>query len=805
MSSSLNGDPTDHRIDPIHEAARQQALDRYQILDTPPEECFDQLTRIAATLCDAKLSLISFVDSEQVWFKSKFEAGMALSEASARREGSLCDQSIQANRLLEIVDARETAGFSSHPWVVGSPGLRFCTAVPLRTSSGYSVGALCVFDDRPKKLTSAQRNSLELLGQQVISVLELRLDRNTLQTVSGQLEEAQRIAKLGSWQFNLESGEQLWSSEHYRIFEIEEPLPPDQLHAAYRQRVHPEDLPEMDRILADAVERGEGCNFHHRVFLDEGRRIKYVHGLGKVTRRKNGRAVLMSGTCRDLTEDIELEAKYRTLIESMSEGVIVHDSNGRVVQFNPAALRILGVTGDQLVGKDSLDPRWRSIREDGSPFPGDQHPVMQVLRSSAPVRDVKMGLHVSADELRWIRINAVPWVFAGETKVIVSFSDVTSLVQAQEEQRFVLEALNIGVWTFDPKSGGVTWDPSMHRIFGVPPEGFCNHYEVWESLLTPESKARAIEDLRDVLIGKKELRTTFEIRTPAGERKHIGGRAKVMRNERGEPIKMYGINWDRTREVQDELEIEKHRGLLEMERAKALHSAKLASLGEMAAGIAHEINNPLAVVIGNIAMLHCFRDQPEKFESKLAAVSKAAERVAKIVKGLQKFSRTTGDSVHQPHSLPAIIADALVITESRAKRHSTRIETDVRTSSLIYCDAVEIEQVLVNLINNAIDAAKESAENRVKISAFDESALTVVQITDSGAGIPREIETRIFEPFFTTKTVGEGTGLGLSIAKGILDQHCASIQLNRSFPVTCFEIRFKRVEEDHHAAESLLP
>ncbi|MFN8846301.1 MAG: sensor histidine kinase [Bdellovibrionales bacterium] len=122
------------------------------------------------------------------------------------------------------------------------------------------------------------------------------------------------------------------------------------------------------------------------------------------------------------------------------------------------------------------------------------------------------------------------------------------------------------------------------------------------------------------------------------------------------------------------------------------------------------------------------------------------------------------------------------------------METNTRTNSLILCDSIEIEQVLVNLINNGIDAASKTDEKWVYINIFDEKNELVIQIIDSGNGIPPEIEEKIFQPFFTTKAVGEGTGLGLSIVKGILDQHKAQIQLRRDIKNTCFEVRFRKIE-----------
>jgi len=114
---------------------------------------------------------------------------------------------------------------------------------------------------------------------------------------------------------------------------------------------------------------------------------------------------------------------------------------------------------------------------------------------------------------------------------------------------------------------------------------------------------------------------------------------------------------------------------------------------------------------------------------------------------------------------------------------------------MILCNEIEIEQVLVNLINNAIDAVKDADKKSVEIHIQEDQEALVLRVSDSGSGVSESIESKIFDPFFTTKIVGEGTGLGLSITKGILDEHQATIALDRSSSNTCFEIRFKKFKK----------
>lgn len=241
--------------------------------------------------------------------------------------------------------------------------------------------------------------------------------------------------------------------------------------------------------------------------------------------------------------------------------------------------------------------------------------------------------------------------------------------------------------------------------------------------------------------------------------------------------------------LQSELSLQK-----ELNNAQSLNikNAKLTSLGEMSAGIAHEINNPLAIIMGSLTLISKFRDQPEKLDAKLQSVKKSAERIGKIVSGLKKFSRTGGEPNYQAHSLSKILNEALVLTEIKSKRHNVTVQVDIRTEAETLCDEVEIEQVIINLINNSVDAIQYLSERWIRVELTEQSELIILRVMDSGPGIPQEIRDKLFEPFFTTKKVGEGTGLGLSITKGILDQHGAKIRIAAEFPNTCFELQFQK-------------
>jgi signal transduction histidine kinase len=234
---------------------------------------------------------------------------------------------------------------------------------------------------------------------------------------------------------------------------------------------------------------------------------------------------------------------------------------------------------------------------------------------------------------------------------------------------------------------------------------------------------------------------------------------------------------------------------LQAERQKSIQNSKLAALGELSAGVAHEINNPLAVISVSLQVFQRLPNPTEDFKNKLAKAQRSVERISKIVNGLKRFSRTGGAFKFEQKSLSAIVQSVLFMVEIKAKHEGVQLRTDAQVLGDILCDEIAIEQVLVNLINNGIDAVAGLAEKWVEVFVSEVGSEVILKVRDSGNGISPEIEAKLFNPFFTTKPVGQGTGLGLSVTRGILDQHQAEISIQRADKNTCFEVRFKKYED----------
>lgn len=234
---------------------------------------------------------------------------------------------------------------------------------------------------------------------------------------------------------------------------------------------------------------------------------------------------------------------------------------------------------------------------------------------------------------------------------------------------------------------------------------------------------------------------------------------------------------------------------LETERLKAIHASKLAALGEMAASIAHEINNPLAIISAfafTLPQSIAAGDQ-ELITEAITEIQKAVERAGAITAGLRRLSRGTANSAFEPVQLKAVIAEAMALAGARTRADGLTLELDVRTNATVHGNGVQLLQVLLNLVNNAVDAVKRAPVRQLAVRATDVEGFAEVIVEDSGPGVAPEHAERLFDRFFTTKEPGEGTGLGLSISRDIVHSMKGALTWDRVGDRTRFIVRLPRV------------
>tara|TARA_B110001454_G_C12722892_1_gene435552 strand:+ start:9363 stop:10985 length:1623 start_codon:yes stop_codon:yes gene_type:complete len=526
------------------EQQRLESLRMLNILDSLPEKDFDDITTIAAQICQTPIALISLVDNERQWFKSKI--GMAKTESP--RDVAFCAHAILEEKLFVVPDATKDKRFVDNPLVTDGPKIRFYAGMPIVSPDGCPIGTVCVIDSKPRTLSSEQMRALESLSNQISRLLELKSE----------------IAK------------------------------------------------------------------------------------GEKARKK-------------------LEIK-RTALDSITEGTLLQDSNGIIVDYNQATLSMFSKTGDQLLGKTSIDSSWKIVAEDGSELSLEYRPAMVSLRTGKPQLNVVIGVHISSTEIKWIKVNSVSLFLNDKfnpSHVVSTFEDITEFKQLEASRR---------------------------------------HLEA-----------------------------------------HLS------------------------------------------------ESAKLSTLGEMASGIAHEINNPLAII--NSWNQHLMRKLTKQgldpgdlkhFES----IDKTCSRIAKVIKGLRTYSHSAENDPFAPAIFSQILEDTLGLCRERFHQQGVKIKIEGDESFVLNCRSAQVSQVLMSLLTNSFDAIKELPEKWISINSYVENDKFTVKFTDSGHGINPNVANKIMQPFFTTKDVGKGTGLGLSISRDIMLNHKGDIKYDANEPNTTFFLTF---------------
>lgn len=231
-------------------------------------------------------------------------------------------------------------------------------------------------------------------------------------------------------------------------------------------------------------------------------------------------------------------------------------------------------------------------------------------------------------------------------------------------------------------------------------------------------------------------------------------------------------------------------------QANLAAASKMSSLGEMAGGIAHEINNPLTIIQGNVRSLKKkFKagtftyEEMLQWETQLSKIDSTVNRIAKIIQGLRSFSRNADSDPMESISISQIVKETLELCTERFRNHSVELRVNCTVDTLIECRPTQISQIIMNLLNNGYDVVENLNEKWVQLDVSSNKDSVILSVTDSGMGISPEISDKIMQPFYTTKEVGKGTGLGLSISKRIAEEHHGEFTYDSSALHTRFVLK----------------
>jgi PAS domain S-box-containing protein len=422
-----------------HEQHRLRALADYDVLDTSPEEAFDRLTRLAAELFGAPIALVSLVDAERQWFKSR----VGLDVTQTPRELAFCNHTIevQPGSIFVVEDTMKDPRFATNLLVTGEPCIRFYAGAPITTPDGFNLGSICIIDRVPRcALTAQEASRLTLLAQIVVDELDLRRKNRLLNQKQRLLELAEAMSGVGSWRLRIPENTVEWSDEVYRIHDVtREAFDPnlDDALAFYGAT----ERARVEQVIATAIQDKVGFSFQSRLMRHDGS-IRDVICKAVCELGEDNSLVAIFGVFQDVTDSVSAiskaqrsEARYRLLADNMGDVVSRINRDGASSYISPAITTLLGYTPLEMQGHPAqafVHPediaivqeaiaglggdvsqttlQHRAMRKDGSAVwvetnfqivrdtSGDQEEMIAVIRDISARKDMEAELHLARAE-----------------------------------------------------------------------------------------------------------------------------------------------------------------------------------------------------------------------------------------------------------------------------------------------------------------------------------------------------------------------------------------------------------------------
>ncbi len=465
------------------------------------------------------------------------------------------------------------------------------------------------------------------------------------------------------------------------------------------------------------------------------------------------------------------------ILDSMEGGILTVDKNMRITTFNHAAEEISGFRREDVLNREcnqvlksdlcKEECLVKKAIETGETFFGYEVLITNKEGEKIPVNITTSPLRSSDNEI----IGAVE-----------HFRDLRKhkglWAKLLEERNRAQQYLNIAgaiIIAIDEKGIVTLINKKGCDVLGYKEEEIIG--KDWFDLCVPERvRGKRRETFRKVMAGEEEEVEDYEntVLTKSGEERIIAWHNSTLRDEKGLIIGTLSSGEDITKRKETEVEL--------------IRSEKLASLGQLAASVAHEVNNPLAgILVYTTLLLKKYQEkklQTEETENQLLKMKKELERTSGIIRNLLDFSRQS-DADMRPIEINKVVEAALLLVRHQISLENITLELKLgKDLPLVHAGFDQIQQVLINIILNATQAMPEggkltiatSAARGVKINETIKNTVRV-DVTDTGVGIPKENLSKLFTPFFTTKEKGKGVGLGLPVVHGIIERHKGKIEV----------------------------
>ena len=479
------------------------------------------------------------------------------------------------------------------------------------------------------------------------------------------------------------------------------------------------------------------------------------------------------GAAREITERRkseealrQSEERYRTILEDMEEFYYETDLAGNFTLINDALCRHLGYSIEEMMGMNYL------IFTPPEDIKRVSQSSNQVYRTGEPIKWFPREM-ISKDGSRTFNETSI-FPLRNQSGEIIGWRgvgrDVTerkraeeALRQSEERYRTILEEIEDSYFEVD-LAGNLTFinDAVCHHLGYSREELFGINYRVFTAPEEVESVYQVFNEI--FLTGTPIKGFSWKLVRKNGEAVFADGSVSALRDQNGKIIGFRGVGRDMTDRKKAEQQL--------------LTSAKLASVGELAAGVAHEINNPLTGVLGYAQLLASRQDIPQDIKHDLDVICQESQRTVRIVQNLLRFARQ-----HKPDrtltDINELIERTLELQLYKLTTSNIKLITKLAEGCLwVVVDYNQIQQVILNIVINAMQSMAEvSRKGKITVTTGTDNSQVRISIADNGPGIAKENITKVFDPFFTTKPVGSGSGLGLSVCHGIIAEHGGNIYI----------------------------
>ena len=750
------------------ETRRLETLRRYEVLDTPPEPGLDELAALAARLCGTPTALISLVDQNRQWFKAR----VGFEPTETPLDDSFCRRALDQRDLLIVPDASIDPRFAEFRCVTREPGVRFYAGAPLWTPEREILGTLCVMDSVPRELTADQEQTLQVLSRQVMTHLELRRHAAKLaehQVLLSSIIEAepQCVSLLGP-----DGTVRLINPAGLRLLEV---ASTDQIVGrSILPLIADEHRASFAGLVAQVFAGGSDRHVCRLLGLQGTERWVEIHAVP--LRNKQGEITDFLSITRDVTENRKAkqalqasEARWLAAQAQAHLGSWEADLRTGEANWSAEMLRLHGLDPEgatpsyqQFVELVHPDDR-AALAENHAGLQAQDQPCVLEYRTDparGPLRHLRATVEVVRDPV------------GRAIQIMGTTLDVTERKWLEGRLRRLFDSNVQGVYFWNGKGAISGGNDAFLKMIGFAHADLDTGHLNWMEL-TPaefmEADRRAWQE-----IVEKGACVPYEKELIHKD----GSRVPIL-------IGIASFEDDLDEGVGFVLDLTERKKL----EQQFLRAQRMESIGTLAGGIAHDLNNALGPIIMSVDILKT-KFQDDDSRELLEIIGTCASRGSDMVRQVLSFARGV-----EGRKMEVQIKHLLEDVEQMARETfpkgiqiSSSIPNGLWTVS---GDPTQLHQVVLNLAVNARDAMPNggtltlSADQLMidaQFAGLNPEAIpgphVVIQVEDSGTGMPPDLMAKIFDPFFTTKEIGKGTGLGLSTSLAIVRGHGGFIRVD---------------------------